>query len=132
MKKKYFELYIIESIITFLIALVFIVSGILGKSIVGIDYFEIANRSYIMYLQFIIAIALFIVTIRLKIKKYSLDVQNVLFPISYFIFMIFIIIVAFILNYYVVVKNMHLLYYYNFILFDYILLSLYTVFSFKK
>ena len=132
MKSKYFNLYLIDTIITFLICVIFIVISLFhkyGDNLYFLDYF---NTYYFLDILFILSISLFITNITLKRRKYLLDIDSNLFPISYLGFLIIITIIAFILNYYVVVKYMHFVYYYGFIVFDYLLLNIYTLLSFKK
>jgi hypothetical protein len=132
MKKKFFNLYIIDSIITFLILVLFFILSYTVKNDVFFNFAKLFNYYYVSIILIIISISLFIVVLRLKNKKYDLDVNNMKLPILYLIFVSLILLVSFILNFYVVIINMHFVYFYRFILIGYILLSTYVITSFKK
>ena len=133
MKKKYISLFIIESIITFIIPLLFLSMNFVVRDGSVFNFVDFLGLNYLTIVVIVISIALFITILLLLFKKkYELDTNSLIFPISYLLFMIFIIIVAFILNCFVIVKNMHFVYYYRFIIYDYLLLCIYTILSFKS
>lgn len=132
MKKKYLILYFSESFITFSILVLFL--STIFKSLYGdmLDLTSFIQMYTLMNCFIVLSISILITIICLLKKKNELDVNSLIFPISYLLFLIFIIIISFVLNRYVIVQYMHFVYYYRFIIFDYFLLSLYTLLSFKK
>lgn len=132
MKKKYLNLYIIDSVVTFLILILFLVLGFVKKSGSVFNFTSYLSENIFTDILIVVAISLFIVVILLLKKKYTLDVNSLFLPISYLAFTGLIIVVALILNCYVIIKNMHFVYFYRFIIFDYLLLNGYTLLSFKK
>ena len=60
-----------------------------------------------------------------KINKY-----NILFPILYIVFLIILVIISFILNEKIVINDIHYPYYICFLLFEYLLLNVYSLLSF--
>jgi len=67
-----------------------------------------------------------------KLIKKDLKKINILFPIIYLIFLIIIVIITHIMNNKLMIPNIHFGYYLSFILFNYLLLNLYSVLSFSK
>ena len=132
MKKKYLILYFSESFITFSILVLFL--STIFKSLYGdmLDLTSFIQMYTLMNCFIVLSISILITIICLLKKKNELDVNSLIFPISYLLFLIFIIIISFVLNRYVIVQYMHFVYYYRFIIFDYFLLSLYTLLSFKN
>ena len=125
MKKKYISLFIVSSVFTFLVLASFFLLSFISRDGSVYNFVDFLKVNYFTDVLIILAVSLFK-------KKYDLDVTSLIFPISYLSFMAFIILIAFILNNFVVVKNMHFVYYYRFIIFDYLLLCIYTILSFKS
>lgn len=133
MKKKYICLFIVSSVFTFLVLASFFLLSFISRDGSVYNFVDFLKVNYFTDVLIILAVSLFITVILLLFKKkYDLDVTSLIFPISYLSFMVFIILIAFILNNFVVVKNMHFVYYYRFIIFDYLLLCIYTILSFKS
>lgn len=133
MKKKYISLFIVSSVFTFLVLASFFLLSFISRDGSVYNFVDFLKVNYFTDVLIILAVSLFITVILLLFKKkYDLDVTSLIFPISYLSFMVFIILIAFILNNFVVVKNMHFVYYYRFIIFDYLLLCIYTILSFKS
>ena len=133
MKKKYISLFIVSSVFTFLVLASFFLLSFISRDGSVYNFVDFLKVNYFTDVLIILAVSLFITVILLLFKKkYDLDVTSLIFPISYLSFIVFIILIAFILNNFVVVKNMHFVYYYRFIIFDYLLLCIYTILSFKS
>lgn len=133
MKKKYICLFIVSSVFTFLVLASFFLLSFISRDGSVYNFVDFLKVNYFTDVLIILAVSLFITVMLLLFKKkYDLDVTSLIFPISYLSFMVFIILIAFILNNFVVVKNMHFVYYYRFIIFDYLLLCIYTILSFKS
>ena len=132
MKKKYMSLYILDSVITFSIASLFLILNFVKVEGSVFNFVNYLSNHYFTVVLIVLSIATFIVFILLNRKKYTLEVDNLLMPIAYLVFTCILILGAFLLNNYVVIKNMHFVYLYRFIIFDYLLLSSYTILSFKK
>ena len=133
MKKKYICLFIVSSVFTFLVLASFFLLSFISRDGSVYNFVDFLKVNYFTDVLIILAVSLFITVMLLLFKKkYDLDVTSLIFPISYLSFMAFIILIAFILNNFVVVKNMHFVYYYRFIIFDYLLLCIYTILSFKS
>ena len=133
MKKKYISLFIVSSVFTFLVLASFFLLSFISRDGSVYNFVDFLKVNYFTDVLIILAVSLFITVILLLFKKkYDLDVTSLIFPISYLSFMVFIILLTFILNNFVVVKNMHFVYYYRFIIFDYLLLCIYTILSFKS
>lgn len=133
MKKKYISLFIVSSVFTFLVLASFFLLSFISRDGSVYNFVDFLKVNYFTDVLIILAVSLFITVMLLLFKKkYDLDVTSLIFPISYLSFMVFIILIAFILNNFVVVKNMHFVYYYRFIIFDYLLLCIYTILSFKS
>ena len=133
MKKKYICLFIVSSVFTFLVLSSFFLLSFISRDGSVYNFVDFLKVNYFTDVLIILAVSLFITVMLLLFKKkYDLDVTSLIFPISYLSFMVFIILIAFILNNFVVVKNMHFVYYYRFIIFDYLLLCIYTILSFKS
>ena len=123
MKKKYICLFIVSSVFTFLVLASFFLLSFISRDGSVYNFVDFLKVNYFTDVLIILAVSLFITVMLLLFKKkYDLDVTSLIFPISYLSFMVFIILIAFILNNFVVVKNMHFVYYYRFIIFDYLLL----------
>lgn len=67
----------------------------------------------------------------LIIKYKKLQIKNLLFPISYIIFFIIILILCFLFNNKVLIEYIHFQYYQLFILINFLLLNIYSVLSIK-
>lgn len=84
--------------------------------------------------QFVLAILnliLFIISYVLLCKN-KLKNINIWFPIIYIVFIILVGIIAFLFNYKVFIAFVHYDYYISFVLFNYLLLNLYSILSFSK
>ena len=132
MKKKYLNLFVIDSIGTFLIILLFFILSFFDNEISGFNYTGILSDYKFSVGLSVVGVALFISVICMLKKKFELDVDSLIMPISYLVFAFIIAVVSCILNCYVIVQNMHFAYYYRFIIINYLFLSSYTLLSFKK
>lgn len=74
----------------------------------------------------------FVIIFSIKIFKNKLKNTNILFPIIYLIFSILVVIISFIMNNKLVIPYIHFSYYVSFILFNYLLLNLYSILSINK
>ena len=75
---------------------------------------------------------IFIIIFSIKVFKNKLKNTNILFPIIYLIFSIIVVIISFIMNSKLVISYIHFSYYVSFILFNYLLLNLYSILSIHK
>ena len=75
---------------------------------------------------------IFIIIFSIKVFKNKLKNTNKLFPIIYLIFSIIVVIISFIMNSKLVIPYIHFSYYVSFILFNYLLLNLYSILSIHK
>ena len=73
-----------------------------------------------------------VIIFSLKLIKKRLDKVNILFPVFYIIFCIIVTIICFIMNTKLVVPYIQFSYYIGFILFNYILLNIYSILSLNK
>lgn len=73
-----------------------------------------------------------VIIFSLKIIKHKLSEINIMFPISYLIFLLIVVILIFIMNNKLIIPYIHLNYYMPFILFNYLLLNVYSVLSFAN
>ena len=133
MKKNYYKLYIIASIITFLINLILVIIELKTGTKAGhlYNFVELYPTYPVLLVSLIISFALFMAVLFLKKEKYELNTDNTLFPISYLCFMGLMVVIALLFNLKVVIINMHFMYYLSFIVFAYLLLSIYTLLSFN-
>ena len=134
MNKKYLILYYICSIITFVLlpfAYFLYVDGCQFHEL--IDYSIVPYNLYILIFTIINIILFIIITVLLILKK-KININSLTFPISYIVFYIFILIIVILFNHYTYTQNIHLMYYYSFVMFDYMLFNIYTIlcFDYKK
>ena len=73
-----------------------------------------------------------VIIFSLKLIKNKLENVNVLFPIIYLLFLIVVILLALVMNNKLMIPNMHYGYYISFILFNYLLLNIYSILSITK
>lgn len=85
-------------------------------------------------LNFILGVICLILVLifTIKAKKKKLNNVNILFPISYLLFLIIVSIIAVLLNSKLVIPYIHYNYYISFILINYLLLNIYSVLSISK
>ena len=81
---------------------------------------------------FAVSIIMFLLNIVLLLGKYKFEEKSILFPKYFLIFYVFIVILGILYNQFVFIKNMHVMYYFTFIILGYAMLSIYTAASFKK
>lgn len=75
---------------------------------------------------------LLVIIFSIKLIKNKLENINILFPIFHLVFMIIITVLAILMNDKLVIPYIQYGYYLSFILFNYLLLNIYSVFSFNK
>ena len=133
MNKKYLVLYLIESILTFALLIFSLCSQMNSFNLMGnfYDFWDFVMHQYLLVIFSIISILLFIVNLVFIIKKKKIRIDNLLFPISYAVFFVFIIIMMILFSS-VVVENIHITYYCTFVIFDYLLFNVYTFIGFKE
>lgn len=131
--KLYLILYYLCFIITFLViwygAFNYVPLFQLGNKIHIID----SLLQYIMNHLFIVSvinIILIIIFTILLIKKKKINVNSLIFPISYLLFLIVIMIICFMFNNKIALEYMHFGYYQRFILIDYVLFNIYSILLF--
>lgn len=73
-----------------------------------------------------------VIIFSLKLIKKRIDKVNILFPVSYLLFCIIVIIICFIMNTKLIIPYIQFSYYIGFILFNYILLNVYSILSLNK
>lgn len=73
-----------------------------------------------------------VIIFSLKLIKKRIDKVNLLFPVSYIIFCIIVIIICFVMNTKLIIPYIQFSYYIGFILFNYILLNIYSILSLNK
>lgn len=73
-----------------------------------------------------------VIIFNIKVIKNKLNNINILFPISYILFTIIVVIFVLIINNKLIIPYIHYTYYMSFILFNYILLNLYSILSITK
>ncbi|MBQ9072741.1 MAG: hypothetical protein IJY25_06250 [Bacilli bacterium] len=96
-----------------------------------VNIFGIGTKTTINVLLGIVNLIL-VVVFSINLIKKKLDNINIIFPIIHLIFSILVIIIAIIMNNKLIIPNIHFSYYMSFILFNYMLLNLYSVLSFSK
>lgn len=102
--------------------------------------FLIAQPITVYSLEVIIPVNLILLGINLllaiifiiKSLKKKLNNVNILFPIVYLIFMIVVMGIASIINKQLIMPYIHFNYYFTFVLFNYLLLNIYSLISIKK
>lgn len=85
-------------------------------------------------LNFILGVIclIFVLIFTIKAKKKKLNNVNILFPISYLLFLIIVSIIAVVLNNKLIIPYIHYHYYISFILINYLLLNIYSALSISK
>jgi len=68
----------------------------------------------------------------IKLIKNKLEQTNIIFPVVYLVFVVIVVILAYIMNNKLIIPYIHYGYYVSFILFNYLLLNIYSVLSFIK
>jgi len=131
MNKKYLILYYICSIASFALLPIAFLLYKDGVELLGIleDNFILDNLLLIIIT--ILNILIFITITVFLFRKKQFNVKNLLFPISYILFYIYVVIIVTLFNYNTYANNTHLMYYYLFIMFDYLLFNIYTLLCFK-
>ena len=118
--KIYKFLYYISFFVTFLLI---ILVGLSSDELFGFVF----NKLFIINI-----ILMFIYFILLIIFKKKVKDCNILFPILYLIFLVIIVLLALIMNSFVMEQNIHFMYYSNFILVGYIFLNIYSLMCLSK
>ena len=133
MKNNYFKLYVCSSIITFLVNIIFLLLQFKSGKVPGVmyDFLELYKGYPLVIIMIVLGFALFVLNVNFKRNKYELDKTNNLMIYGYMCFFSLMLIIALLFNCKVIMKNIQLIYYYGFIVFDYLLLSVYTLLSFK-
>ena len=73
-----------------------------------------------------------VIIFTIKLTKNKLEKVNIMFPIIHLIFSIIVVIIALIINNKLIFPYIHYSYYLSFILFNYVLLNIYSVLLFDK
>ena len=134
MNKKYFTLYYIGSLLTYSLVIIALIYQLLASNKIGVIYnfSDYLDRYVLVDVLAVISFTLFIIISLFLINKKTFNIDKLIFPISYLVFFVFIVIISLLFNNKAVVKNMHFTYYYGFLIFDHILLNIYTLMSLKK
>lgn len=74
----------------------------------------------------------FVITFSILLLRKKVDKVNILFPIIYLFFFFLIIVLAFIANNKLIIPNIHFGYYFSIVLFNYLLLNIYSLLSITK
>ena len=132
MKKNYLVLYYLSSILTFGVIIFALVSQLCITQVVGQAYaFNEFFKDYAFVdALIIVSFFLFVFNVMLRSKKYEFKVNNDYMVLLYLVFFMIMTVIALIFNRYEIIRNIHFEYFYGFIIFDYLLLSLYTFLSF--
>lgn len=85
--------------------------------------------TFILGLTNLILVLIFTLSL---IKKRKLDKPNLLFPILFLLFVIFVLIICFKYNEFIIIENIHLSYFCSIVLIAYILYNIYALLSLKK
>ena len=96
-----------------------------------ITYFDVDNITFVSDLLIFINIVL-IILFSVNLFRKKLNKVTNLFPIIYLVFLIIISTLAIVMNNKLILPYIHYGYYLSFILFNYVLLNLYSILSFKK
>ena len=131
MNKKYLILYYICSIMSFILLPVAYLLFKEGLEILGLFLEDFSSNIILLSIFSILNLIIFITITVLLIRKKQFNVKSLLFPISYIVFYIYILIIVLLYNHNVYTNNTHLMYYYLFIMFDYLLFNVYTLLCFK-
>lgn len=73
-----------------------------------------------------------VVVFSIRLIRNKLEKINILFPITYLLFLIIVVTLSLVMNNKLMIPNMHYGYYISFIEFNYLLLNIYSVLSFDK
>lgn len=122
--KKYIILYYISFLVTVFVSL-FLDSTI---TIFNTNMF----MSGLIILSLVINLALVILFSVFIFMKKKLMKTNLLFPITYLLFLIFVLLFSIIYDDRLILSVVHYHYYFMFVLIDYLLFNIYSVLSFKK
>ena len=122
--KKYIILYYISFLVTVFISL-FLDSTI---TIFNTNLF----MSGLLVLSLIINLVLVVLFSIFLFMKRKLMKTNLLFPITYLLFLAFVLLFSVIYDDRLILSVIHYHYYFIFVLFDYLLFNIYSVLSFKK
>ena len=127
----------ILNVINIILTIVFsilLLKNIKMKSLYNILYFIALIFIIIMSLIFSNFLLIHLVTmiiLCILLVKNKLESVNILFPIAYLIFFAIVILIMFLFNNKLIISYIHFDYYLNFVLFNYILLNLYSILSIK-
>jgi hypothetical protein len=88
-----------------------------------------SHSTFILGLINLILVLIFTISL---IKKRKLDKPNLLFPILFLLFVIFVLIICFKYNEFIIIENIHLSYFCSIVLIVYILYNIYALLSLKK
>ena len=111
------KIYLITYYFCFLITMILLLIMNKNEYIIGDDIYYIIGY---------INVFLVIIFSILQVKK-KFNFNSIIFPISYIIFYIMIVIICLIFNNKVLIPSMHYHYYLKFLLGDYLLLNIYTI-----
>ena len=133
--KVYLVLYYLSFIITILAlgyaAYYYVPLFELGEKLSFIDNFISYFINNLLIVS-IINLMLIIVFTVLLLKKEKIVVDSLVFPISYILFLVGIMIICYLFNNKVALEYMHYGYYQKFIMIDYIMLNVYSLFLFER
>ena len=121
--KKYNFLYFISLLVTCIFA---IITGVFMDDVAIL----FVGPLYVSFL-FIINLILCLIFIILS-RKYKLKKSNIIIPILYLAFLIIIFSLSIVMNYLLIVPNIHFSYYYNLILIGYLMLNIYSLLCLSK
>ena len=128
---KYLKLYYFDSVLTILLMILLYTSNF-----DQVNLLEYSGSAYVfrsVFVSVLISTICLLVTIILNIiPKFSFKEENLLFPKYYLVFFILIIIFGLVFNRFVLVKGIHYMYYFTFIIIGFAMLSIYTCLSFKN
>lgn len=122
---KYLKLYFLDSILMIGIS-------ILTYYLIQKVAFDIQESYFASRVLAILAIISFIMNIICLILKKEFNEKSTLFVKFFLLFMFIVLILGIIMNNFMYVKCLHIGYYYGFLIFNYLLLSVYTNLSFIK
>ena len=121
--KKYKFLYFISLLVTCIFA---IVTGFFMDDVAIL----FVGPLYVSFL-FIANLVLCLIFIVLS-RKYKLRKPNIIVPILYLLFLIIIFGLSIVMNYLLIVPNIHFAYYYNLVLIGYLMLNIYSLLCLSK
>ena len=127
MKSNYFKLYYFDSLITLALYIVIYLTTN-NEFYESYDFLDINLFSIILL---VINIIILFINVYYDIKKYKFNIKDNKFPKLYIIFLISAIVISLLINKNLVLKGIAFSYYYGFVLFNYLLLNIYTLLSYE-